>query len=96
MFGDRKPDELDNLWDAYISHGELEYSEGFKLIQNEFNDFFKLLVSRNIISKSKYLELDEKLGDLICEAENQAFRQGFTKGMDLRSAVITVIQGGKQ
>ncbi len=96
MFGNRKADELDNLWDAYMNHGELEHSKQFELIQEEFYNFFKLLVANNVISESKYFDLEEKLGDIVCESENQAFRQGFAKGMDLRSAVITVIQGGKQ
>lgn len=96
MFGNRKADELDNLWDAYMCHGELEYSENFKLISDEFYNFFKLLVANNIIPESKYLDLEDKLGELICESANQAFRHGFTKGMDLKSAVITVMQGGKQ
>lgn len=87
MFG-REPNELDNLWDAYITHGELKYSDNFKLVQNEFYEFFELLVSKKIISKSKYMELDEKLGDLICESENQAFRQGYIKGLGLKTAII--------
>lgn len=95
MFGSRKADELDNLWDAYLNHGELEYSEQFELIQNEFYKFFELLLVNNVIPQSKYFDLEEKLGDLVCESANQAFRQGFTKEMDLRSVVITVIQGGK-
>lgn len=94
MFGNKNADELDNLWNAYMCNGELEYSKNFKVIQNEFNNFFELLVDRKVISKSKYLEFDEKLGDIICEVGNQAFRQGFTKGLDLRRAVITVIEGG--
>lgn len=33
MYGRRKYDELDNLWDAYLSYGELGKSEDFKKIK---------------------------------------------------------------
>ena len=88
MYGRRKYDELDNLWDAYLSYGELGKSEDFKKIKKELFDYFKLLVANKLMTETKFLDIEDNINQLIGESANQAFRYGFVKGMDIKYAVV--------
>ncbi len=82
--------ELDDLFSAYIL-SEFSSSEDYELLATEFNDFFKRLLAKKVISKSQEVDLCDKLGDITDAARYEAFRFGFAKGLSIRNDVVNLL-----
>lgn len=88
-------DELDNLMNAYLINGGFKFSEEYKMIYRELEDFFNELVLHKVISKSKAIYLSDRVNDIVCESGRDGFKQGFAIGVDLKKSVINIRQKSK-